>query len=279
MLKRILLAGACVMWLAPATQIFAQETATIVLRSGARATGPLVDHDARGFTILENGRERSFPTLEVAVVEFSGAPALSNDLVSKLNEGQHVLRLRNGQAVVGTLVDVVQQGKFMSYMTESGKRSYATSDIAALYVSSPDGSSGTSGGTTGAQPSSPGAIRLPANQAWVPTGLIVRAGETLTFNTTGELQLSGDVKDRAGAAGAYGQRRPGPGAPLPRLLAGALIGRINNGEPFGIGDMTSVEMPASGQLFLGINDDVVNDNAGDFYVSISRTNTNTRRRR
>jgi hypothetical protein len=276
MLKRILLTGACVMWLAPATEISAQETATIVLRSGARATGPLVDHDARGFTILENGRERSFPTLEVAVVEFTGGPALPNELAAKLNEGQHVLRLRNGQAVVGTLVDIVQKGRSMSYMTESGKRSYATSDIAALYVSSPNGSSGTSGGT-GAQPSSPGAIRLPANQAWVPTGLIVRAGETLNFNTTGELQLSGDVNDRAGAAGAYGQRRPGRGAPLPSVFAGALIGRINNGEPFAIGNLQNVEMPAGGQLFLGINDDVLNDNAGDFYVSISRTGNRRRR--
>jgi hypothetical protein len=279
MLKRILLAGACVMWLAPATPIIAQENATVVLRSGARASGPLVDHDARGFTILENGRERSFPTLEVAAVEFTGSPGLSDELRTKLNEGQHVLLLRNGQAVVGTLIDVIQQGRVISFMTPSGRRTYNAGDVAALYVSSSNGSSGTSGGATGAQPSTPGAIRLPGNQQWVPTGLIVRAGETLTFNTTGELQLSNDVKDRAGSAGAYGQRRPGPGAPLPNLFAGALVARINNGEPFGIGNMTSVEMPASGQLFLGINDDTLNDNAGDFYVSISRTGSNTRRRR
>jgi hypothetical protein len=278
MLKRILLAGACVMWLVPATQISAQETATIVLRSGARATGPLVDHDARGFTILENGRERSFPTLETAVVEFSGSPGLSDELRAKLNEGQHVLFLRNGQAVVGTLVDIVQKGRFISYMTPSGKRSYAAADVAALYVSSSNGSSGTSGGSSGAQPST-GAIRLPANQQWVPTGLIVRGGETLNFNTTGELQLSNDVNDRGGSAGAYGQRRPGRGAPMPSVFAGALIGRINNGEPFAIGNLSSVEMPESGQLFLGINDDTLNDNAGDFYVSISRTVSNTRRRR
>ena len=29
-------------------------------------------------------------------------------------------------------------------------------------------------------------------------------------------------------------------------------------------------MPANGQLFLGINDDVLTDNTGDFYVTISR---------
>jgi hypothetical protein len=278
MLKRILLAGACVMWLAPATPVSAQETATIVLRSGARASGPLVDHDARGFTILENGRERSFPTLEVASVEFTGSPGLSDELRARLNEGQHVLLLRNGQAVVGTLIDVIQQGRVISFMTPSGRRTYNAGDVGALYVSSSNGSSGTSGGSTGAQPST-GAIRLPANQQWVPTGLIVRRGETLNFNTTGELQLSNDVNDRGGAAGAYGQRRPGRGAPMPSVFAGALIGRINDGEPFAIGNLSSVEMPAAGQLFLGINDDTLNDNAGDFYVTISRTGSNTRRRR
>ena len=120
------------------------------------------------------------------------------------------------------LDDIVQKGRFMSYMTESGKRSYATSDIAALYVSSPNGSSGDERRHDGAP-----AVESREPSGCPPTslgadGLIVRAGETLTFNTTGELQLSGDVNDRAGAAGAYGQRRPGPRAPTPSAFAGAL---------------------------------------------------------
>ena len=51
---------------------------------------------------------------------------------------------------------------------------------------------------------------------------------------------------------------------------GALIGRIDNGQPFFIGNQPAVRMPANGQLFLGINDDILNDNTGDFYVTISR---------
>ena len=59
------------------------------------------------------------------------------------------------------------------------------------------------------------------------------------------------------------------GAPLPRALAGALIGRIDNGLPFGIGDLTSITAPASGLLYLGTNDDNVSDNTGQFQVVIS----------
>jgi hypothetical protein len=49
------------------------------------------------------------------------------------------------------------------------------------------------------------------------------------------------------------------------VLAGALIGRVGNSQPFGIGDQkTALGMPATGQLFLGINDDHCGDNRGQF---------------
>jgi hypothetical protein len=58
---------------------------------------------------------------------------------------------------------------------------------------------------------------------------------------------------------------------MPRILAGALIGRIGNGRPFAIGDQTSIQAPESGQLFLGINDDTLNDNQGEFRVEVTRS--------
>ena len=42
--------------------------------------------------------------------------------------------------------------------------------------------------------------------------------------------------------------RTTPNAPIPGALAGALIGRIDNGRPFGIGNQTSIVAPASGLL-------------------------------
>ena len=59
---------------------------------------------------------------------------------------------------------------------------------------------------------------------------------------------------------------------MPNVLAGALIGRIGpNGQPFAIGSGVSVPMPAAGQLFLGINDDGMDDNQGEYRVDITRT--------
>ena len=59
---------------------------------------------------------------------------------------------------------------------------------------------------------------------------------------------------------------PEPGAP-----AGALIGRIGNGTPFLIGANTSpIQVTGNGNLMLGINDDVLTDNSGQYHVTITR---------
>jgi hypothetical protein len=57
---------------------------------------------------------------------------------------------------------------------------------------------------------------------------------------------------------------------MPQAFSGALIGRIGNGRPFGIGTQTQIEMPESGQLFFGINDSVLTDNDGAFQVEVRR---------
>jgi hypothetical protein len=59
-------------------------------------------------------------------------------------------------------------------------------------------------------------------------------------------------------------------APMPNIPVGAMVGRIGTSAPFGIGNLASVQMPASGQLFLGINDDHVADNSGQYNVTLSR---------
>jgi hypothetical protein len=110
---------------------------------------------------------------------------------------------------------------------------------------------------------------VPGNQQWVSSGITVRRGETINFTSTGEVRLSADGNDLAGVSGARSQRHAA-GSPLPQFFAGALIGRIGNGAPFAIGDQTSIRMPAAGILWLGINDDVVADNAGQFNVVITR---------
>ena len=112
-------------------------------------------------------------------------------------------------------------------------------------------------------------ITVPANQQWTPTGIRVTQGDRLQLRESGQITLvPNNPKDVAIPSGSLLQRYA-PNAPIPRALAGALIGRIDNGQPFGIGNQTSIVAPASGLLYLGINDDVVSDNSGQFTVAVA----------
>ena len=59
-----------------------------------------------------------------------------------------------------------------------------------------------------------------------------------------------------------------PRFPVPTLPVGALIGRVGNGVIFGIGSNTSVQLPSTGRLFLGINEGNLDDNSGAFDVTV-----------
>jgi hypothetical protein len=100
--------------------------------------------------------------------------------------------------------------------------------------------------------------------------LTVRQGEQLTVTAIGEVRLSTDASDLASPTGSRAGRTSQT-APLPAVPAGALIARVGNSAPFPLSDSLTVTMPASGQLFLGINDDHVGDNDGGFRVNIQRT--------
>jgi hypothetical protein len=111
-------------------------------------------------------------------------------------------------------------------------------------------------------------ISVPGNQQWTTTNIRVNQGDPFQVQTTGEIRMSANADDRVMPAGSVALKYI-TGAPLPKALAGALIGRIDNGRPFGVGNLTSLVMPASGILYLGINEDNVGDNSGEFKVTLS----------
>lgn len=129
-------------------------------------------------------------------------------------------------------------------------------------------SGGQNAGARSGQTSQGGTFTVAANRQWTPTGIRVNQGDVLHLSSSGEIHFTGNAADRAGVAGSPDHKFIG-GAPLPQALAGALIGRIDNGLPFGIGDQTTITVPASGLLYLGTNDDNVSDNTGQFQVTIS----------
>jgi hypothetical protein len=253
----------------------AQENATLTLRSGEKVQGFLVDMGGVGFTINVNGNERIIPTNDVAVIDFAGGN-MTNEDWARVNAGQQVIWFRSGEVLNASLYDIGGTTPLrLTFKTANGERIANANEVSRIVLARTDaavaGTTGTATPTTGnLAPATGSGLVISARQAWTPTGITVRRGEVLTFNTTGEIQLSADTNDVAGSAGAKSQRYAAS-SPLPRNFAGALIARVGN-QVFPIGNQTTVTMPATGQLFLGINDDGFEDNAGEFRVEIGRSN-------
>ena len=246
----------------------AQENATLTLRNGDKVTGQLVDLGGVGFTVRVNGAERTIPTNDVAVIDFAGGSMTDADW-NKVTEGSQVIWLKSGQTVSGQLFDIGGTSPLkITFKTASGDREFSSNEIGRIVLARPSNAVATSGANLQAPTGS--GISINPKQAWTATGMTVRKGEVLHFNATGEIQLSGDPNDVATAFGAKSGRKAA-NAPLPTVLAGALIGRIGaTGQPFAIGSGVPVTMPAAGQLFLGINDDGYEDNQGELRVDITR---------
>jgi hypothetical protein len=111
-------------------------------------------------------------------------------------------------------------------------------------------------------------IIVSADVGWNDAGIEVRSGQTIYIEATGQVRWGKDRRD-----GPAGERNspPNPGRPMPNRNAAALIGRIGSGsgDYFFIGDETGpIRVRSSGRLFLGVNDDVLTDNTGNFRVVV-----------
>jgi hypothetical protein len=265
----------------------AQVTATVVMKSGERHQGqyPWTRGDKGEFALRKSLHDQLRVSVnEVAYVDFGGTA----DTQVNLSGSQHAVVLRNGTVVRGQVIEMGHVNPedqstdyLITFRDEQGQeRRLPVAQVGRVYFNAP-GATATTGTSTPAltAQAAGGTVTVSARQQWTATGLSVQKGETVRFNTTGQIQLSGDASDTAQSAGAASQRLA-PNAPLPRAFAGALIGRIGeNGQPFAIGNQTSIQMPEAGQLFLGVNDDNVSDNQGEFRVEIQRATGSPIRRR
>jgi hypothetical protein len=127
-------------------------------------------------------------------------------------------------------------------------------------------------------------IHVVGNVAWTDSGIDVVQGQELTFEAEGRLSLQkGNPEAECGPDG-YDLRTVQQ--PLTERNLGALIGKVvvsvtvikdeRTGEEkteevaelFFIGAKNRVAMPTRGRLFLGINELIVGDNAGEFTVLV-----------
>jgi hypothetical protein len=254
----------------------AQVTATAVTKSGQRHTGTNLAYriDNRQVVVrTSQAEEPRIPVDQVAYVDFGGTADPSN---LNLSGSQEAVVLRDGTVVRGQIVELGHTNKAdlkSPYMviikSENGEeRRFDSNQVARAYFAGGGPStSGTSGSGSAVTPS-PGpnsqGLVVPAQQQWTPTGLVVRRGEALTIKASGQINFGPGTASPAGSSETH------PNNPVNNAPTGALIGRIGDGAPFLIGTQTQIQAPASGQLFVGINDSFVGDNQGQYQVEIQR---------
>jgi hypothetical protein len=271
-------------WLGIGVVASAQERATVQMRDGSKVEGRIDGLVGNELIVrVSQDIEQRLPLGSVALIDkVGGASGLPDTEIREATGSQHLLLLSNGSSMKGQLVAIRggvgsahedQPRTYVFRSSDGREQTFGPDQVSRIYLGTYPFAAITGGATNNtaglaAGQDTPGAVHVNARSGWVDTGMRVRRGEMIAFNTSGEVQLSDNASDRARAAGTG---RMAPGSPLPTVNAGALIGRVGNSQPFGIGDQASVPMPFDGILFLAVNDDERTDNAGEFIVSMTRT--------
>jgi hypothetical protein len=275
-----------------AVQAFAQS-ATVVMRNGDRVQAEVRDM-SRVFSLRVNGQPRQVPIGDIVLFDFTGdGRNVSLDEVNRVNaaNGGYVV-MRNGETFNASLQDLT--GDPLIAVFSNGRKANL-GEVARIYLGSVSNvagfptSSNPSVAPNNPLPEAPGRMRgrgrgnrdartaapanartvvVPGNVQWTNTGFNVSRGQYLRFEPSGEIRLSMNGEDIGRPAGALSARHADK-ATIPTIPVGALIGRVGNGQPFSIGDTTTAfDMPDSGRLFLGVNDDHVQDNSGNYVVKV-----------
>ena len=180
------------------------------------------------------------------------------------------LVLRTGRSFTGELISV-REGR-LEFRTDRGRTEmFLLDEVDRVEFSGRD------------RERSDRADRLPGNQrpnglrereidvagaaAWTPTAIELRDGQEIWFDSRGEVRWGPGRKD--GPGGESGSRR-NPNRPIPSRPGASLIGKIGeSGDPFFVGnDKGPIRVRGRGTLFLGINDDYLQDNSGAFRVIV-----------
>jgi hypothetical protein len=121
-------------------------------------------------------------------------------------------------------------------------------------------------------------VNIALRQQWTDTGLAVVPGQQLTIATTGTMNywtggcpstqncvVTPDGLPWSVCAGSTAGPYLTPG-----LACFSLVGRFGNGTPFEVGSNLTVTVPAgaSGEFFLGVNDNNYPDNTGSWVSTI-----------
>jgi Zn-dependent protease with chaperone function len=146
--------------------------------------------------------------------------------------------------------------------------------LSAALRSLDEGTATGSGGTTASSGYSTGgraqsrALSVPGNTVWVDTGIDVVEGQAVEIHAAGRVYWKKNSDAACSPAGAPGTGK-GFWKPISSVNTGALIGKVGDTYSyFYVGDQRAFRAPATGRLYLGINDDNPFDNRGGYNVQI-----------
>jgi len=253
---------------------------------------------------VQDGTEVPIPFDQVTLIDFVGGQP-SNDELSAAANDTHLLVMRSGDVRHGRLVDFVRgntvkwdsaRGGVVDIPINQVRRIYLKADrarelyhFAGTVTPATRADDSNSNSNSARNPRLRNRVRrapvgasseltelksvtVNARTALNDTGLTVNRGDILVFDPTGTIKFSTNREHVSGPEGSGARAGREEGLPVPAQPVGALIGRVGtNGQPFFIGAGTNdIEIPASGRLFLGVNDDGLDDNSGSFQVVIYR---------
>jgi hypothetical protein len=111
-------------------------------------------------------------------------------------------------------------------------------------------------------------VVVSADVPWVDAGIDVRDGQMVYFRAAGQVTWGKGRKD-----GPEGERNSpsNPSRPIPNRPGASLIGKVGerSRDLFFIGnEQGPIRVRGNGRLFLGINDDFLGDNSGNWRVTV-----------
>ena len=119
------------------------------------------------------------------------------------------------------------------------------------------------------------AVEVPANKAWTKTGITLKAGDAVRLEAAGAAEMSGpaDTRPFYHQVPPEGRDELHSAKPQPLLRALALVAKIGDEGPvFLVGRAMTVSAGPPygvGELMLGVNDDILDDNSGAWTVQIN----------
>jgi hypothetical protein len=112
-------------------------------------------------------------------------------------------------------------------------------------------------------------VKIPATEQYTSTGIWLTQGDTIMIKLEGVAKFD-PSQPYVGWQGPSGEGNTigCPSCPSSTAPVWSAIGKIGNSTPFYIGERILISADISGELFIGVNDEIISDNDGYFVAFI-----------